>query len=143
MGYRTSNLTSLSRDSGISVHTLKRKFNIYLEEYTTWLPQNRAVHLVVDGTCFKNKIWIMYYNFHIVYWGVKAEHKELYQAYNGIKRALPSMFHYLDNYKTSRTINPMEGYFSHLKADIKFHRGLSKEHFRNFIRWYVYFKNNR
>lgn len=68
-------------------------------------------------------------------------HKELYSAYNSLKRAIPSMFHYLDNPDIPNTTNAMEGYFSHLKSDISFHRGLSKDHFRNFLRWYVYFRN--
>lgn len=69
--------------------------------------------------------------------------QNLFSAYYGIKRALPSMFHYLNDDKIPSTTNSMEGYFSHLKSDTGFHRGLSLEHFRNFVRWYVYFKNQR
>ena len=274
-------LSLLSRDSGISTRTLKRKFSEYLACYPRWvIPRERAVHLVLDGTYFKNKIclflyldnqvkeallyrtttgeyveeiyedlvnimsvgiiivsvtsdghtstlkaiknankWIKQQNkenktevqsilnqrclVHIQrncltklkqspqsvaayklrgiamticqlnseykrdlfinafnYWfeenreyitelscsdkGKKRrKHKDLYSAYSGLKRALPSMFHYLDNDKIPSTTNSIEGYFSHLKSDINFHRGLSKEHFRNFLRWYVYFKRNR
>ncbi len=70
-------------------------------------------------------------------------HEDLFSAYYGINRALPSMFHYLDDQKIPSTTNSMEGYFSHLKLDIGFHRGLSLEHFRNFVRWYVFLKNQR
>lgn len=271
----------ISRDSGISIRTLKRKFSDYLSEYPKWsIPKDRVVHLVLDGTYFKNKVclfiyldnqlqeallyrttkgeytseiledlinimsagiiiasvtsdghksilkaikeankWIKSYNreniveiqlivsqrclVHIQrnclntlkkdhksvvgqrlraivmticrlndqekrdmftnafnYWFEQNKqhitqfsqsesgnkwrtHKDLFKAYNGIKRAIPSMFHYLNNPKIPYTTNCLEGYFSHLKSDISFHRGLSKEHFRNFLRWYVYFKNKK
>ncbi|MEI3422246.1 MAG: hypothetical protein V8R91_15005 [Butyricimonas faecihominis] len=68
-------------------------------------------------------------------------HKALYSAYNTIKNALPCMFHYLNNTRIPRTTNCLEGFFSPLKDDISFHRGLSREHFRNFLRWYIWFKN--
>ncbi len=271
----------LSRDSGLSERTLKRKFYDYLEQYPQWtLPKSRAVHIVLDGTYFKNEVCLLVYldnelknailyrttageytseieedlinimsagivivsitsdgkptilkaikgankwikaqnREHCVdvqpivsrrclvhvqrncldklkeghqsiegqrlrkiamtmckidsyekrdlfvnafnYWftenydyvtqyyydssGKKQRvHEDLFSAYYGIKRALPSMFHYLDNDKIPSTTNSMEGYFSHLKSDTGFHRGLSLEHFRNFVRWYVYFKNHR
>lgn len=271
----------ISRDSGISTRTLKRKFYDYLKIYPQWsIPKDSAVHLVVDGTYFKNKvclfvyldnefkdailyrtttgeytdeiledlinilntgiiivsvtsdgkssilkaikqanIWVKRQNVenktdiqpivsqrclvHIQrncldklkeghkseegrrlrkiamtickidsyekrdlfinafkYWFSENEnyitqfyydsggkkqrvHQDLYSAYYGIMRALPSMFHYLDNSKIPSTTNSMEGYFSHLKADTGFHRGLSLDHFKNFIRWYVYFKGKR
>ena len=69
-------------------------------------------------------------------------HKDLYSAYRLIINAIPDMFHYLDNSKIPPTTNCMESYFSHLKETISFHRGLSHSHFRNFVRWYVYFRNN-
>ncbi|MFR9558361.1 MAG: hypothetical protein SNG79_07880 [Rikenellaceae bacterium] len=69
-------------------------------------------------------------------------HKDLYSAYRLIINALPNMFHYLENYLIPPTTNCIEAYFSHLKQTILFHRGLSHNHFRNFVRWYVYFRNN-
>ncbi|MFI3293600.1 MAG: hypothetical protein SNG27_04825 [Rikenellaceae bacterium] len=69
-------------------------------------------------------------------------HKDLYSAYQLIMNALPNMFHYLDNTLIPPTTNCIEAYFSHLKETVTFHRGLSHSHFRNFVRWYVYFRNN-
>ncbi len=69
-------------------------------------------------------------------------HKALYSAYRLIMNAMPNMFHYLENAKIPSTTNSIESYFSHLKETISFHRGLSHNHFRNFVRWYVYFRNN-
>ncbi|MFR9655477.1 MAG: hypothetical protein SNF94_00655 [Rikenellaceae bacterium] len=69
-------------------------------------------------------------------------HKDIYGAYRLIMNALPDMFRYLENSKIPATSNCIEAYFSHLKETISFHRGLSHSHFRNFVRWYVYFRNN-
>lgn len=52
-------------------------------------------------------------------------HKLLRWSYTTIKRALPNMFHYLSNAKTSRTTNGIEGYFSHLKNHLDILRGLT------------------
>jgi len=273
-------LESISRDSGLSTRTLRRKFSVYLNRYPCWvIPEYRLVNLVVDGTYFSNKIclfiyrenelketllyrttsgeyadeiyqdlinimslgiviesvtcdghksiiraikdankWIKRYNkehgtnhgpilvqrclvhvqrgclaylkkdhksvegrhlrtiamtvckidsiekrelfvnaftswvndtseylFHQTYNEQSGRmwrtHKALYSAYNTIKNALPCMFHYLNNTRIPRTTNCLEGFFSHLKDDISFHRGLSREHFKNFLRWYIWFKN--
>ncbi len=70
-------------------------------------------------------------------------HKDLYSAYRLIVNALPNMFHYLENSQIPSTTNCIESYFSHLKETISFHRGLSHSHFRNFVRWYVFFRNEQ
>lgn len=69
------------------------------------------------------------------------KHKLLRRSFTVIRRALPDMFHYLDNSKIPKTTNGLESFFGHLKSHITIHRGLSKEHRRNFIKWYLYFKN--
>jgi hypothetical protein len=55
--------------------------------------------------------------------------------------ALPNMFHYLDNTCIASTTNKLEGYFSRLKEIYRKHRGLSKEHRKNYFAWYINFKN--
>lgn len=72
----------------------------------------------------------------------RRTHTEIYKAYMALKRALPNMFHYLKNKKIPHTTNAIESYFSHLKSDIEFHRGLSIKHFKSFLKWYVFFKND-
>lgn len=72
------------------------------------------------------------------YW---YKHKLLRRSFTVIRRALPDMFHYLDNSKIPKTTNGLESFFGHLKSHITVHRGLSKQHRRNFIKWYLYFKN--
>lgn len=70
-------------------------------------------------------------------------HKLLRRSYFTIKRALPHMFHYLQNSKIPNTTNGIEGYFSHLKNHLDLHRGLTPKNRINFIKWYVYFSNEK
>ena len=72
------------------------------------------------------------------YW---FKHKMLRRAFTVIKRALPNMFHYLDNPGIPKSTNALESFFGHLKNHITIHRGLSKKNRRFFIQWYLYFKN--
>jgi len=69
-------------------------------------------------------------------------HKSVRRAFVHIKRALPNMFHYLDNPAIPKSTNGLESFFGHLKQNISIHRGLSKEHYKNYIKWYLYFKSN-
>lgn len=70
-------------------------------------------------------------------------HKLLRRSYITIKRALPNMFHYLSNPAIPKTTNGIEGYFSHLKNHLDIHRGLTVKHRINFIKWYIYFTNEK
>lgn len=70
-------------------------------------------------------------------------HKLLRRSYFTIKRALPNMFHYLHNPQIPHTTNGIEGYFSHLKNHLDLHRGLTPKNRINFIKWYVYFSNEK
>jgi len=72
------------------------------------------------------------------YW---YKHKLIRRSYHTIKRALPNMFWYLENEKIPKTTNGIESYFGHLKNHLDLHRGLTKEHRINFIKWYIYFRN--
>lgn len=69
-------------------------------------------------------------------------HKSVRKAFIHIKRALPYMFCYLDNPRIPKTTNGLESFFGHLKQNISIHRGLSKEHYKNYIKWYLFFKSN-
>jgi hypothetical protein len=68
-------------------------------------------------------------------------HKMVRRSFITIKKALPNMFHYLDNPKIPKTTNGLESFFGHLKSNIGIHKGLSKEHHKNYIKWYLFFKN--
>ena len=69
-------------------------------------------------------------------------HKSVRRSFIHIKRALPDMFHYLDNNNIPKSTNGLESFFGHLKQNISIHRGLSKEHYKNYIKWYLFFKSN-
>lgn len=70
-------------------------------------------------------------------------HKLVRRSYFSIKRALPNMFHYLQNPNIPNTTNGIEGYFSHLKNHLDLHRGLTIKNRINFIKWYVFFSNEK
>lgn len=74
------------------------------------------------------------------YW---YKHKMVRRAFTTIRRALPNMFHYLDNERIPKTTNGLESFFGHLKSHLVVHRGLSTEHRKNFIKWYLFFKNQK
>ena len=69
-------------------------------------------------------------------------HKNVRRSFIHIKRALPDMFHYLDNTDIPKSTNGLEAFFGQLKQNIGIHRGLSKEHYKNYIKWYLFFKSN-
>ena len=68
-------------------------------------------------------------------------HKMVRRVFMTIKRALPNMFHYLDNPNIPKTTNSIESFFGHLKGHLNIHRGLSYNHRKQYIMWYLYFKN--
>jgi hypothetical protein len=72
------------------------------------------------------------------YW---FKHKNVRRSYVMIKNALPNMFEYLFNERIPKSTNALESFFGHLKSHILLHRGLIKENRKNFIKWYLYFKN--
>lgn len=61
---------------------------------------------------------------------------DLKRARSMLVRALPDMFHYLDDPKIPPTTNGLEGYFSRLKGHYPHHRGLKPEKRYSYFRWY-------
>ena len=70
-------------------------------------------------------------------------HKMVRKSFVHIRRALPDLFHYLDNPDIPKSTNALESFFGHLKTNLRQHRGLSREHFKNYVKWYLFFKNNQ
>jgi len=68
-------------------------------------------------------------------------HKMVRRSFMTIKNALPDMFKYLDNPRIPKSTNGLESFFGHLKGNLNIHRGLSYKHRKQFIQWYLYFKN--
>ncbi len=69
-------------------------------------------------------------------------HKSLHHAYTHIYQAIPHLFTYLNDPQIPSTSNRLESYFKHLKEKLLLHSGLRLEAKRNFIKWYLHFKNN-
>jgi hypothetical protein len=70
-------------------------------------------------------------------------HKSLHLAVSHLINAIPNMFCYLNDDQIPYTTNQLEGYFTHLKEKLTLHRGLRFESKKNFIKWYIYFKNEQ
>lgn len=68
------------------------------------------------------------------------KHKMLRKAYIHLKRAETDMFTYIYN-PIPKSTNALESFFGHLKDNIILHRGLSKKHHQNYLKWYLYFNN--
>src|SRR6218665_845779 len=55
--------------------------------------------------------------------------------------AISHLFRCINDEEIPRTTNESEGYFTHRKEKLTLHKGLRFEKRKNFIKWYVYFKN--
>ena len=53
------------------------------------------------------------------------------------------MFKYIDNPSIPNNTNSLESFFGHLKDNLRIHRGMSIEHRQNFIKWYLFFCNEK
>lgn len=69
-------------------------------------------------------------------------HKMVRRSFTVIRKAIPNMFLYLENPRIPKSTNGLESFFGHLKDNLRIHRGLSKKHRKNFIKWYLYFRNS-
>lgn len=68
-------------------------------------------------------------------------HKDLRSARRSVIRALPNMFHFIKQPLIPKTTNGLESFFGHLKDNLSIHRGLTSIHRKNFIKWYLHFRN--
>ena len=60
---------------------------------------------------------------------------DIKRARSMLRRALPDMFHYLDDPHIPRSTNSLEGYFSRVKN--RQHRGLRKTKLSSYFAWYL------
>jgi transposase-like protein len=65
---------------------------------------------------------------------------DIIRARSMVIKAIPNLFHYIDNSKIARSTNALEGYFSRVKEHYRLHRGLSKRNKINYFKWYFYLK---
>ena len=68
-------------------------------------------------------------------------HKNLQRASTHLINAVPNLFAFLNDPEIPYSTNQLEGYFSHLKEKLTLHRGLRFDTKKNFIKWYLHFKN--
>ncbi len=67
----------------------------------------------------------------------------LRKAYIHLKRALPKLFTYIDCPGVPKTTNSIEAFFGHIKDHLRLHRGLSETRVDNFIKWYLFFNDEK
>jgi len=68
---------------------------------------------------------------------------DLMRARSMLLKALPNLFHFVQNNDIPKSTNALEGFFSLLKDHYHRHRGLSPLHREAFLKWYLYFKSNK
>lgn len=71
------------------------------------------------------------------------KHKNLRASCSHIINAIPHLFAYINDPEIPKTTNELEGYFTHLKEKLTLHKGLRFDKRKNFIKWYIYFKNQK
>jgi transposase-like protein len=139
---------------------IKRQSRAYLSNSPKTLPSQELLKLSNAITRLKTQeaagLWLLdlykWHEKHASYLNEKTinaetgrfwfTHKNLHMAFSVIKNAMPNLFHYLDDPEIPYTTNRLENYFTHLKEKLTLHRGLRFEGKRNFIKWYLHFKNN-
>ena len=80
---------------------------------------------------------------------ISYSHQEYYvrndlrKAYIHLKRAIPNLFTYIDHPGVPKTTNALEAFFGHIKDQIRSHRGLSESRIDNFIKWFLFFNDEK
>ena len=70
-------------------------------------------------------------------------HNDLRKAYIHLKRALPNLFTYIEHPGVPKTTNALEAFFGHIKDQIRLHRGLAESRIDNFIKWFLFFNDEK
>lgn len=68
---------------------------------------------------------------------------DLRKAYIHLKRAIPNLFIYIEHPGLPKTTNALESFFGHIKDQLRIHRGLSETRVDNFIKWYLFFNDEK
>lgn len=71
------------------------------------------------------------------------KHKNLHASCSHLINAIPHLFSYINDPQIPKTTNELEGYFTHLKEKMTLHKGLRMDKKISFIKWYIYFKNQK
>ena len=121
-GYDLKQITS-------KMHTIKNHYQLtfWLLDLHTWHQEYKGYINEKSYNLETNRYWFT--------------HKMVRRSFMTIKRVLPNMFHYLDNPKIPKSSNSIESFFGHMKGHLNIHRGLSHKHRKQYLMWYLYFKN--
>lgn len=68
---------------------------------------------------------------------------ELRKAYVHLRRAIPNLFMYIEHPGLPRSTNALEAFFGHIKDQLRLHRGLAETRVDNFIKWYLFFNDEK
>ena len=101
--------------------------SLWLLQLHNWYQAYKDILLEESFNPSKNEYWYT--------------HKMLHRTYTLITNALPHLFSYLNDPDIPCTTNRLESFFKHLKEKLLLHSGLRLEAKRNFIKWYLHFKN--
>jgi hypothetical protein len=69
------------------------------------------------------------------------KHKMIRRVRRLLINAIPDMFHYLEDCEIPKSTNALESFFGHLKDNLSIHRGMTFRNRKNFIKWYMYLRN--
>ena len=94
-----------------------------------------------DAWCIKHKEYVCRKSGPFVSGVEWKEHRMVCKAYTQLRRALPNMFNFVDHADMPRTTSALEAFFGQLKENISLHRGLSRRHSEEYVRWYLHFRH--
>lgn len=141
-------LVHIHRESNIWLR--KKPKNEYSKELKTIVNKIFKIRTHNDKTAWINEFneWYIHNESYLNQKKINPEtgrwwyqHRNVRRSAVMIKKAIPNMFHYLDNPGIPKSTNNIESFFGHLKDHLSIHRGLTLEHRQAFIQWYLHFKN--
>lgn len=95
-----------------------------------------------DRFIFDVEFWEQRYGCHL---NSKPERGKVFsdvkRARSMLLKAMPDMFHYLNDSGIPKTTNGLEGYFSRLKSNYRNHRGLKFRKRANYFKWFFVLKS--
>lgn len=134
-------LEQISALSGYSTRQLSRWFDEYLDSCPAWrIKFHGKVNLLIDGTWFPNKLCLVLYRNETVkstlFYRLTDDEWEDEMVED--LRNIQSLGIEIESVTS-------DGGANIIKENISLHRGLSKKHYRNYVKWYIYFRerNNK
>jgi hypothetical protein len=115
--------------SGLHLICTNEQSNLWVKKLNTWYEKHESFINEKSTNPITGRVWY--------------KHKFLKRSITVIAKALPNLFHYLDNERIPKSTNGLESFFGHLKDNLRIHRGMSLQHRKNFIKWYLYFRNQK